>query len=516
MDDILQSDATEQLSALEAGRVSASELLQAEFDRTDKLNPAINAVIARDAERAISDAAAVDAARARGEALGVLAGLPMTVKDIFDIEGLPASVGMKSLLGRPAKDADAVARVRATGALVWGHTNVPAGSSDFQTYNALYGVTRNPWNLGRTPGGSSGGAAAAVAAGFTALEVGADIGGSLRIPAGFCGIACHRPSWGLISQRGIAAPPGYLSDYDLLVVGPMARSVRDLQLLLTVLADVAVSPTPTLASLRIGLWLDEPTFPIDPEVRTVIEAFAGELQGEGVAVDPVTLPIAAREMLSTYMTLLLAAISGVLGPATRAVFDLFRGPAKLAEVCGAGHLSWAHGVLGYTARHHEWLAASEERARMTARVAQAFALYDAILAPVTPTTAFAHNHAGTQATRWLSMSDGGRIRYLEQVDWIALAILCDLPVTVIPVGLAPEGMPVAVQIIGRPGSDAATLAIASALETVTGGFRPPPTLMKGVRRPLDPLRLDSRRAGHGRPANCEPRRYLATATPLAL
>ena len=479
MDDILQSDATEQLTALEAGRVSASELLQAVFDRADQFNPVINAVVARDVERAISEAAAVDAARGRGQALGVLAGLPMTVKDIFDIEGLPASVGVKSLLGRPAKDAEAVARVRAAGALIWGHTNVPAGSSDLQTYNALYGVTRNPWNLARTPGGSSGGSAAAVAAGFTALEIGADIGGSLRVPAGYCGIVCHRPSWGLISQRGIATPPGYLSDYDLLVVGPMARSVRDLQLLLRVLADVSVSPTPPLGSLRIGLWLNEPTFPIDPEVRTVIEAFAGELQGRGVAVDPVASPVSAQGMLSTYMTLLLAALSGVLGPTTRAAFDLFRGPAKLAEVCGAGPLSWAHGVLGYTARHHEWLSASEERARLKAKVALAFAPYDAILAPVTPTTAFAHDHTGTQATRRLSMSDGGRIRYLEQVDWIALAILCDLPVTVIPVGLTPEGMPVAVQIIGRPGSDAATLAIASALEAVAGGFQPPPTLIEG-------------------------------------
>jgi amidase len=484
MDDILQSDATEQLTALEAGRVSARELLQAVFERTDQLNPVINAVVARDAERAMSDAAAVDAARARGEALGVLAGLPMTVKDIFDIEGLPASVGMKSRLGRPAKDAEAVARVRAAGALVWGHTNVPEGSSDFQAYNALYGVTRNPWNLARTPGGSSGGSAAAVAAGFTALEIGADIGGSLRIPAGFCGIACHRSSWGLISQRGIAAPPGYLSDYDLLVVGPMARSVRDLQLLLTVLADVAASPTPVLGSLQIGLWLDEPTFPVDPEVRTVIEAFAGELQGQGVAVDPVASPVPACAMLSTYMTLLLAALSGVLSPTTRGLFDLFRGPAKLAEVCGAGPLSWAHGVLGYTARHHEWLAANEERARMKAKVALAFAPYDAILAPVTPTTAFAHDHAGTQATRQVTMSDGGRIRYLEQVNWIALAILCDLPVTVIPVGLTPEGLPVAVQIIGSPGSDAATLAIASALEAVAGGFQPPPALIEAHKAAL--------------------------------
>ena len=482
MDDILQSDATEQLIALKAGRVTARELLQAVFERTDQFNPGINAVVARDAERAISDATFVDAARARGEVLGVLAGLPMTVKDIFDIEGLPASGGVKALLGRHADDADAVARVRAAGALVWGHTNVPAGSSDFQAYNALYGVTRNPWNLTRTPGGSSGGSAAAVAAGFTALEIGADIGGSLRIPAGYCGIACHRPSWGLISQRGIAAPPGYLSDYDLLVVGPMARSVRDLQLLLTVLADVAVSQTPALDSLRIGLWLDEPTFPIDPEVRNVIEAFAGVLQGQGVAVDPIVSPVPVCAMLSTYMTLLLATLSGALGPTKRAIFDLFRVPAKLAEVCGAGPLSWAHGVLGYTARHHEWLAANEERARIRAKVALAFAPYHAILAPVTPTAAFAHDHTGTQATRRLTMSDGSRIRYLEQVDWIALAILCDMPVTVIPVGLTPEGMPVAVQIIGRAGSDAATLAIASALEAVAGRFRAPPTVIEAGKK----------------------------------
>lgn len=474
MDDILQSDATEQLAALSTRRVSASELLQAVFERTDRLNPLINAVVSRDAERAMSDAIAIDAARARGETLGVLAGLPMTVKDIFDVEGLPASDGMKSLLDRRANDADAVARVRSAGALVWGHTNVPAGSSDYQAYNTLYGVTRNPWNPARTPGGSSGGSAAAVAAGFTALEIGADIGGSLRIPASYCGVACHRPSWGLISQRGIAAPPGYLADYDLLVVGPMARSVRDLQLLLTVLADIAPTPTPVLGALRLGLWLDEPTFSLDPEVRDIIERFSGALQSQGVAVDPVASPVPARAMLSTYMTLLLATLSGTLSPAARAVFDLFRGPAKLAEACGAGPLSWARGVLGYTARHHEWLAASEDRARMRAEVAQAFAPYDAILAPVTPTAAFAHDHTGTQATRWLTMSDGNRIRYLEQVDWIALAIVCDLPVTVIPVGLTPDGLPVAVQIIGRPGSDAATLAIASALEAA-GAFQSPPT-----------------------------------------
>jgi len=474
MDDLLLSDATEQLVALQARQISACELLRITLDRTDRLDSSINAVVARDVDRAIANALAIDQARAQGEALGALAGLPMTVKDIFDIEGLPASVGMKSGLGRTAHDAEAVARVRAAGAVVWGQTNVPAGSSDLQTFNRLYGTTRNPWNPHRTPGGSSGGSAAAVAAGFTALEIGADIGGSLRIPAAYCGVACHRPSWGLVSQRGIAAPPGYVADYDFLVVGPMARSVRDLQLLLAVLAGIPTMPTPPLRDLRIGLWLDEPSFPIDPAVRAAISGFAAKLQGEGVAVDSIGSSLPPEPMLSTYMTLLLATLSGGLPPATRAVFDLLRQPAKIAKACGAGPLSWAHGVLGYTARHHEWLAANEARARMKVEIARVFERSDVILAPVTPTAAFPHDHTGTQASRWLTTSDGRRIRYLEQVDWIALAILCDLPATVIPIALTPDGLPVGVQIIGSPGADAATLAIAAALETVAGGFRAPP------------------------------------------
>jgi amidase len=474
MDDLLISDATDRLAALQARQVSARELLRATLDRTDRLDSSVNAVVARDVDRAMADALATDEARARGETLGPLAGLPMTVKDIFDIEGLPASVGMKALLGRTARDAEVVARVRAAGAVVWGHTNVPAGSADHQTFNALYGVTRNPWNLARTPGGSSGGSAAAVAAGFTALEIGADIGGSLRIPAAYCGVACHRPTWGVIPQRGIAFPPGYVADHDLLVVGPMARSVRDLQLLLGVLAGTPAAPTPPLRDLKICLWLDEPLFPLDPNLRASIEGFAVRLRGEGAAVDPIASPLPAVPMLSTYMTLMLAALSGGLPRATRAMFELFRQPAKIAKARGAGPLSWAHGVLGYTARHHEWLAAHETRARMKAEVAKVFERSDVILAPVAPTAAFAHDHAGMQASRWLTTSDGRRIRYLEQLDWVALATLCDLPATVIPIGLTPDGLPVGIQIIGPPGADAATLAIAVALEAVAGGFRAPP------------------------------------------
>jgi amidase len=474
MDRILLGDATDQLAALQSKRVSASELLEAVLERTARLDRDVNAVVARDGERAMADAHAIDEARARGEALGPLAGLPMTVKDNFDVEGLPASLGLKALLGRSAQDAEVVSRARAAGAIVWGQTNVPAGSSDHQTYNALYGVTRNPWDLARTPGGSSGGSAAALAAGFTALEIGADIAGSLRIPASFCGVTCHRPSWGLVSQRGMPFPPGFLADWDLVVVGPMARSVRDLQLLLGVLAGLPTLPTPALREIRIGLWLDEPTFPLDPPVRAAIADFAGRLQREGVAVDEIASPLPAQTVLWTYMTLLAAILGAAQPAAALAVFELFRGPAKIAKALGAGPLSWAHGVIGCTARYHEWFAANEARAQMKAKLAPVFDRCDVILAPVAGVAAFPHDHGLLQVMRRLSMSDGRRIGYLELVDWIALATLCDLPVTVIPIGLTPEGLPIGVQIIGKPGADAATLAIASTLEVVAGGFRAPP------------------------------------------
>jgi amidase len=473
VEDVVLSDATDQLAALVSGRVSAQELLAAVLERVDRLDPQINAVIARDTDRAMAEARGVDNARSRGEPLGPLAGLPMTVKDTFDIEGLPASAGMKSLLDRVTNDAEAVARVRKAGAVVWGHTNVPVGASDWQAFNPLYGVTRNPWDAARTPGGSSGGSAAALAAGFTALEIGADIGGSLRIPAGYCGVTCHRPSWGLISQRGIVPPPGFMADFDLVVVGPMARSARDLQLLLSVLADVPAAPAPSLSDLRVGLWLDEPLFPIDPAVRAVIAGFAGGLQAGGAGVEAIKSPLPPRPMLETYITLLMSVLGGFLGPTERAVFEILRWPAKLAEVLGAGPLSWAHGVLGYTARHSEWLAANEARACMTAVVASVFDRFDILLAPVTPTTAFVHDHSPLLAARRITTSDGRRLPYLENFDWIALATLCDLPATVICAGHTAEGLPVGVQIIGPPGADAATLSAAVALEAKAGGFRSP-------------------------------------------
>ncbi|HEY3888025.1 MAG TPA: amidase family protein, partial [Caulobacteraceae bacterium] len=209
MTDILALDATAQLQALETKRISAVELLDEAVARYQATHARLNAVVATDLDRARQRAREIDEHRARGGASGPLAGLPMTVKDSLDVEHMPASSGLETLLRRSAGDAAVVASARAAGAVIWGKTNVPVMTADWQSFNALYGTTNNPWNLERTCGGSSGGAAAMLAAGVTALEIGSDIGGSLRVPASFCGVFSHKPTWGLVPQAGHVPPkPG--------------------------------------------------------------------------------------------------------------------------------------------------------------------------------------------------------------------------------------------------------------------------------------------------------------------
>ncbi|MDB5437206.1 MAG: Amidase, partial [Phenylobacterium sp.] len=304
MDDLLKRDATDQLAALNARRVSAVELLKAALARHEQTHGQLNAVVAVNLERALERARAIDDLRMKGETLGLLAGLPMTVKDTLDVVGLPASSGLRSLRQRQAEDASVVKLARQAGAVIWGKTNTPVMAGDWQTFNALYGTTNNPWDQARTTGGSSGGAAAALATGVTALEIGSDIGGSLRIPASFCGVYSHKPTWGLVDQHGHVPPsPGSWSERDLNVVGPMARSARDLRLLLSVLEAGPLAPRAPPADLkeaRIALWLDEPSFPLDAEVRAAIESFAAELSAAGAEVTPIASPVHMPSLMGAY------------------------------------------------------------------------------------------------------------------------------------------------------------------------------------------------------------------------
>ena len=478
MPDILSLDATGQLAALESRRVSAVELLEASVARYEMVNPQLNAVVRTDLDHARARARAIDVQREAGDHLGLLAGLPMTVKDSLDVDGMPASSGVKALLDRPARDAAVVSLVKAQGAVVWGKTNVPVMTADWQSYNRLYGTTNNPWDLSRAPGGSSGGAAAALAAGITALEIGSDIGGSLRVPAAFCGVFSHKPTYGVVSQRGHVPPaPGSVAERDLNVIGPMARSARDLRLLLSVLEDgplAAKAPPAELRGLRVGLWLDEPAFPLDPEVRGVVAAFAQALGGLGSEVEPVR-PLDAPTLLGVYRLLLAAAMAPDLPAGQRAAMERMRGVAKLAQRISGGNAGWASQSLAYTVSHLDWLAANEARARFGQQLRGVFDRHDVLIAPVAPVAAFPHDHAPFLRRR-LQLSDGRQIPYGSMLNWISMATACGLPVTTFPAGPTPGGLPVGVQIIGPRGGDARTLAVALAIEEALGGFVPPPPL----------------------------------------
>jgi amidase len=482
MANILARDATGQRSALETRQISAVELLEASMARNAAVRAKVNAVVATDEARARERAGAVDDLRARGESVGRLAGLPMTVKDTFDVEGMPASSGLEAYRRRMAHDAVAVAHVRRAGAVIWGKTNTPVLAGDWQTYNALYGTTNNPWDLERTTGGSSGGSAAALATGVSALEIGSDIGGSLRVPASFCGVYSHKPTWGIVSQIGHVPPrPDAHAERDLNVVGPMARSARDLRLLLSVLENgpiAAKAPPVDLRGLRVGLWLNEPTFVLDPEVRTVIEAFAADLTGEGAEVAPIPSPVDARTLLASYQVLLGSIIGTDMPPAQLRAMRMMRGPAKAALSMGASRDGWAGLSLAYAATHAEWIEADETRARLGHQLRGVFQRLDVIIAPITPVAAFMHDHRPFQQ-RSLKGSDGSKVPYMAMLRWIALATACGLPATAIPVGRTPTGLPVGVQIIGPRGADSRTLGVAESIEERLGGFVAPTDVLAG-------------------------------------
>lgn len=478
LSDLTALDATAQIAALQSRRIGSVELLKVALARKDEVNPALNAVVATDVDRAMEAARAIDDLRTRGEPVGPLAGLPMTVKDSFDVAGMSASSGLKALLGRMVPDATVVARARRAGAVIWGKTNLPVMAGDWQTYNDLYGTTNNPWDLARGPGGSSGGAAVALASGVTALEIGSDIGGSLRVPASFCGVFSHKPTWGLLPQRGHVPPaPGSFHDPDLGVMGPMARSARDLRLLLSVLEDgplAAKAPPADLKGLRVGLWLEEPGFSLDGEVGAVVEAFGRRLAALGAQVRPVSRFLDMASLFDAYLLLLMAEIGGGLPDSARRGMQLMRGPARLARSMGAGPMSWAASALGMTASHAEWLAQDEVRMRSAATMGEVFHGLDVIVAPIAPVAPFHHDHRPFNS-RALTC-DGRKIPYPSMLQWISLATALGLPATAVPAGLTGSGLPVGAQIIGPRGADARTLAVAQACDENIRGFVAPPAL----------------------------------------
>ena len=470
--------------AIRQRRVSSLELLRAYLQRVDRLNPAINAVVVDDRERALARARAADRALARGEHWGPLHGLPMTVKEAFDLQGHRTTQGYPPMKDNvAADDALAVQRLKAAGAVVFGKTNVPLFNADFQSYNEVYGTTHNPWDLARGPGGSSGGGAAAIAAGLAALEYGSDIGGSIRNPAAYCGVYGHKSTWGIVPKRGHALPRVPLAEADLSVVGPLARSAQDLAVAMaaTVGPDrltapglrVQLPPPPrTLRGLRVAVWLDEASAPIDDTVRAPIREAARALRRAGARVDfdarPAFDPQAAHD---TYQALLLAQI-GARRP------DYARLEADRGRLDAADRSPGATSLRLSTASYKAYYDANNRRELLRWAWRAFFDHHDVLLAPITATAAFPHDHSEPAPARTM-LVNGAPVPYFSQLFWAGLATCSYLPATAAPVGFTPAGLPVGLQIIGAEMADRTTIWVAGQLEKLVGGFVAPPLSDRG-------------------------------------
>ena len=472
--------ATELTQALAARKVSSRELVDAAIKRIEALDGKINAVVVRDFDRARQAADAADAALARGERKP-LRGLPMTVKEQFNVTGLPTTWGHAKFKDwQPEADALAVQRLKAAGAVILGKTNVPVDLGDWQSYNEVYGTTNNPWDLTRTPGGSSGGAAAALAAGFVPLELGSDIGGSLRCPAHFCGVFSHKPSLDLIPRRGAGPPqtPEIPVRGDLAVIGPMARSAADLALELGVLVGpdeltdgigykIAL-PAPRhdkLADFRVLVIDKHPLYPTAASISSAIDALADRLGGAGckVAHQSVRLPNLALTSI-VYRELLSAFFSIDLPPETRA------GVRAAAEALSPDdHSLAAANLRGLTISHVDWIRQSRIRNGLRAHWQELFGDVDVMLCPPMPTVAFLHDHSEPMYRRTLDI-DGQKARYADQSVWAGIATLNGLPATTMPISHSESGLPIGVQIVGNYLEDRTTIAFAGLVEREFGGF----------------------------------------------
>jgi amidase len=445
------------VKALADRQVSARELLDAAIARIEALDPKLNAVVVRDFDRARAAADAADAALARGERRPLL-GLPMTVKEQFGVAGLPTTWGYPKFKDWHAEvDAVAVRRLKTAGAIVIGKTNVPTGLTDWQSFNEVYGTTNNPWDVSRTPGGSSGGAAAALAAGFVPLELGSDIGGSLRAPAHYCGVFAHKPSLDLVPLRGSGPPqtPAIPIRGDLAVAGPMARNAADLGLELDVLAGpdelaegvgykLALPPPrhQKLSDFRVLVIDTHPLCPTAASIGVALNGLAERLAKLGCRIlrESPKLPDLARTT-RIYVQLLTAFFSADLPPEVRE-----RREVAAKALSPDDQSIRASGLRGETMSHQEWIRASRARSGLRAQWLSLFQDVDVVLCPPMPTPAFPHDHT-PQFARKLEI-DGSKVDYGDQIAWAGIATLNGLPATAAPIGRSEGGLPIGVQFVG--------------------------------------------------------------------
>ena len=471
--------ASQAVRAIHAGVISARELTEHTYRRIMQHNPKVNAFVTLIEEHAMARAREADEALAAGKVWGPLHGLPIVIKDSFSTAGVRTTSGSKKFENRvPREDAVAVARLKRAGAIIIGKTNLPEFARDNQTHNEVAGTTNNPWDPRRTSGGSTGGGAAALAAGFGFLELGSDIAGSIRNPSHFCGIYGHKPTLDVVPNES-ATPGAAINAPNFLgVSGPMARGAEDLSLMLEIIGGrvpaeaVALQwklPPARRARLRdyrIGYVMDDPFCAVTAEVRDVLTNAIGALRKAGVnlhegwpaGIDP-------EAQFDAYYFLLLARFAR---PATERQSNQ---PKSDADAPWQYYAKKNREALA--ASHWDWAARTASRLRARAVWQEYFKTYDAFLLPGNFVAAFPHNHEMPAYRRMLDTPEGRRL-YYDVMKWISLATLSGCPATVAPVGRTRGGLPVGLQIMGPYLEDATPIDIARLMADVVGGYEAPP------------------------------------------
>jgi len=454
MKDIVFSSTTQLAAVIRAGHVSATEVLEAHLAQIATHNPTLNAIVTMDAKQAYKRAREADEALARGELWGPLHGVPFTLKDAHATAGMRTTTGFPPLDHVPHEDSTVTARLKAAGGILLGKTNVAMLLADYQTTNPIFGRTNNPWNIERTPGGSSGGAAAALAAGMTPFDIGTDLSASIRIPAHFCGVCGLKPTEQRVPLTGLI--PGLSTPRSVRImscIGPMARTAEDLALLYSIIAgpdgrDTEVQPVPVgempnlaLMNLRVAFAPTFPGFPVAAEIRTAVEELAKQLSPMCAAVEEATLPQVDFNQELMNAGALIGMMVGAFQPEEQ------ERPATLAQ----------------------YLEALDRRDQSILAWEQFFEKWDVLLCPPSMVTAFPHCEPGSQlhvdgqeVTYWMVSAHGTLFNYTGH------------PAVVLPYKLDRDGLPIGIQMVGKRWDESRLLAMAKALSEVTGAFQRPP------------------------------------------
>lgn len=466
-------------SLIRRRKIGCVELLDLYLARVSKFNRRVNAIVVHDHKRARLRAKQADRAAAKGDWWGPLHGLPMTVKESFDIAGLPTTWGHPHQRNNIAKQhALSVHRLIGAGAVVFGKTNVPVALSDWQSFNPVYGTTNNPWDKTRTPGGSSGGAAAALAAGLTGLELGSDIGASIRNPAHYCGVYGHKPTFELCPIRGHNLPPN-IATRDMAVIGPLARSAQDLEIALNIIGqpdesasrgvrNVLSKPKTDIKDLRIAVLTTAATAEVDDTVQAAVLAAAQCFAKAGAKVSGKALPdFDLHDAHRTYVHLLRGATSSA---ASDAQFTALRKRAPRIKADDDRYEAWM--IRAVTMSHREWHVWHEKREWIRRKWTEFFRDWDLLLCPTAASAAFKHNQKGERWHRMIPIN-GKPQPTTTQLFWAGLSGMAYLPSTIAPVAFTEDRLPIGVQLVGPQYGDLHCIAGAKFLEREMQSFVAP-------------------------------------------